>query len=266
MGNYKKRTSHGEVTVLFCEHEAPPPGTRFGPTIHRAYIIECNVSGFGTVTINGRTFPITPGDCYVLLPGTSVIYTTDEKEPRAGYWCYVDGLPLERHFKSAGITLETPFAPKDAFPEIRGWMERMVESWGREDYGARLLQTACIYGILGALNKGKNIAAKEYLIEKAIGLMETNYANDLNVTALAQQVGMARAYFSTRFREETGMTPHQYLTALRMQKACLLLESGENYSIEEIAFLVGSDPKNFSRQFKKQIGKTPLEYKNGIKK
>ena len=106
---------------------------------------------------------------------------------------------------------------------------------------------------------------KEYLIEKAIGLMETNYAEDLNMTDLAGQVGMARAYFSTRFKEETGVTPHQYLTTLRIQKACLLLESSDGHSVEEIAYLVGSDPKNFSRQFKTHTGKTPLQYKKELK-
>lgn len=263
---YKKNSGQGEPTVLYCEYETPPAGTRFGPIIRRAYIIECNVSGYGTVTINGKMFPITPGDCYVLLPGVSVSYTTDEKDPRVGYWCYVDGLPLERHFKTAGITPENPFAPKEAFPEIRDWLIKMVDNWDREDHGGRLLHTACLYGILAAFNKDKVLSNKEHVVEKAIALMETSYSDDLNVTVLAETVGMARAYFSTRFKEETGSTPHEYLTALRIQKACLLLESNEDYSMEEIAYLVGSDPKNFSRQFKKQIGKTPLEYKNANKK
>jgi AraC-like DNA-binding protein len=86
------------------------------------------------------------------------------------------------------------------------------------------------------------------------------------MTTLAEKMGMARAYFSTRFKEEIGMAPHEYLTALRIQKACLLLESGEDHSIEEIAYLVGSDPKNFSRQFKQHTGKTPLEYKRMLGK
>lgn len=262
---YKKASGQGEPAVLYCEHETPPAGARFGPIIRRAYIIECNVSGYGTVTINGKTFPITPGDCYVLLPGVSVSYTTDEKDPREGYWCYVDGLPLERHFKGADITPEKPFAPKEAFPEILEWMQKLAGSWEREDAGGRLLHTACLYGILAALNRGKTSAVKEYVIEKAIALMETNYSEELNVTELAQKVGMARAYFSTRFKEETGMTPHEYLTILRIQKACLLLESSEDYSIEDVAALVGSDPKNFSRQFKQHTGKTPLQYKRTLK-
>lgn len=265
MITYRNKGSYGEVAVLFCEKETPPPGARFGPAIRSAYIVECNVSGYGTITVNGKTFPITPGDCFVLLPGTTVIYTTDENQPRCGYWCYIDGLSLERHFKSAGITTQNPFVSREAFSEIHSWMKQMVESWDREDAGGRLLQTACVYGILSAMNRGKKAAAKEYLIEKAMGLMETNYAEELNITELAEQVGMSRAYFSTRFKEETGVTPHEYLTRLRIQKACLLLESDADISVEEIAWLVGADPKNFSRQFKKQTGKTPLQYKNAQK-
>lgn len=261
MITYKNKGSYGEINVLFCEKESPPPGSRFGPAIRSAYIVECNVSGYGTITVGGRTFPITPGDCFVLLPGTTVVYTTDERSPRSGYWCYVDGLPLERYFKSAGITVQNPFVSRGAFEEIRKWMIQMVESWEREDAGARLLQTACVYGILSAINKGQRAMAKEYPIEKAMGLMETSYAEELNITELAAQVGMARAYFSTRFKEETGLTPHSYLTQLRIQKACLLLESNEDISVGQIAELVGADPKNFSRQFKQHTGKTPLQYK-----
>ena len=155
MITYKNKGTYGEIAVLFCEKESPEPGARFGPAIRSAYIVECNVSGYGTITVNGKTFPITPGDCYVLLPGTSVIYTTDEQEPRSGYWCYIDGLSLERHFRTAGITTQNPFVPESAFPEILGWMEKMVDSWDREDAGGRLLQTGWVYGILSAINRGK---------------------------------------------------------------------------------------------------------------
>ena len=68
MAIYKRSGSQGEPSVLFCEREAPPAGARFGPAIRRVYTIECNISGYGTVTVNGKTFPITPGTAMCCCP------------------------------------------------------------------------------------------------------------------------------------------------------------------------------------------------------
>ena len=89
--------------------------------------------------------------------------------------------------------------------------------------------------------------------------MQTNYAESTKVEQVAQQIGLERAWFSVQFKKKMGISPHQYLIQLRVQKACQLLKKG-NYSVSEIAYLVGLEPHNFSRLFKREMGIAPQEY------
>ena len=260
MGAYMIKLPHEKPTVLYCEYEEPKPGEAFGPVVRKHYIIEYNLSGYGAVVINSTTFPVRPGDCYILLPGDTVTHMTDAKEPRTGYWCALKGLSLERYFRAAGITAQKPFAPPESCGEIRHWMEEMVKVGNCTDSAADLFQTACVYGILSALHKTVSLSELDLLIDKAIGIIETNYPEPISVCYLADKTGFSRTYFSEVFKKKTGTTPLAYLTTVRLEKAALLLANDTNCSIGQVAESVGIDGKNFSRLFKKKFGISPLRY------
>lgn len=250
-----------EASVCYCEEERNlAPGARFGPVIRDIYIIECCTEGYGSVVINGKEFAVTPGSCYVLFPGDTVIHTADRREPRRGIWCSIDGLCVGRYFALAGIDSENPFAPRELFEELSSWVRRMIDLWKTDSAATAPLLTSCVYGFFGALLRAKPApGGGEEWVERAVGLMESRYHEALNVNLVAAEIGLERAYFSTLFKEKMGISPHRYLTSLRIRKACELLSG--NFTIGEAALSVGMDPRNFSRIFKKETGKTPLEYK-----
>lgn len=246
--------------VLYCEKEYNLlPGECYGPIIRNVFIIECCVEGYGSVVINGKDFPIAPGDCYVLFPGDTIIHTADKNEPRKGYWCAIDGLDLGFIFKKAGISSTSPFAPTDLFNELCGILKKMVLEWSSTDSGKALREAALVYEFLGTLLKNKKPSAYDNRIEAAIGLMEAKYHEQLSVDEIAREIGLERSYFSVLFKEKTSVSPHKYLMSLRIRKACDLIEK-EHCSISEAAAAAGLDPSNFSRIFKREMGKTPLEY------
>lgn len=246
--------------VVYCQREQLKAETRFGPTIRRFFVVECNEVGHGGVIINGKEFSFGPGQCYILLPGDSVIHLSNGDDPRGGIYCILDAPMLAREFKEVGITSETPFIPDRLFPQVKEWIEKMLEDFQCRDAGAFLRQASNIYGLLGALQQDKPAIAKNDAITKAIGIMEVHYPEPLNIEQLAQAVGLERTYFSSLFKEKTGYAPYQYLTALRIQKACVLLRETA-LSISNVAELVGLDARNFARLFKKETGKTPLAYR-----
>lgn len=247
-------------TVLYCEREYNLlPGEQYGPIIRNVYIIECCVEGYGSVIINDKEFPVSPGDCYILFPDDTVIHTADSVNPRKGYWCAVDGLDLGFIFKEAGITSDEPFAQKELFSELCSCVQKMVSEWGSGDAGEVLRETACIYEFLGILMKSKKATVYDDRIERAIGFMETKYHENLTVDQIAREVGLERSYFSILFKEKTAVSPYQYLTSLRIYKACNLIEK-EHCSITEAAIATGFDPCNFARVFKRVKGKTPMEF------
>lgn len=248
-----------EINVIYAEHEKVKAGRMCGPVIRSFYIIECCTGGNGSVIINGTEHPFHTGEAYVLFPGDAVKHTSGTDEGREGLWCALDGISIEAYLKEAGITSESPFISPALFDDIRHWLNMLVQYWSDLDSGATLRQTACAYGLLGAILQNKPAVEKDTSVTKAIGYMQINYSDPLNVDAIARQIGLERTYFSYLFKRETGVSPHQYLTRLRIRKACQLLDT-EPYSISEVSYLVGLGPHNFSRLFKKEVGISPLDY------
>ena len=250
--------SREDISIIYAEHEKVKAGRRFGPVIRSVYILECCTGGAGSVIINGKEFPVSAGQCYMLLPGDTVIHTSDTQSPREGYWCALDGISIKGHVEYAGITSQSPFIAPSLFGPIRDLMERLTQIWPCRDAGAPLRQTACAYGLLGLMLQNKPATQRDSLIDMAIGLMQTNYPNPLTVATIAAQVGLERSYFSEQFKKKTGLSPYQYLTQLRIQKACQLLSQG--HSITDTSYLVGLEPHNFGRVFKKEVGIAPRNY------
>ena len=260
--NFKKGY-RDEPILYYCGiDEHLKPGARYGPVIRDVFIIECCTWGAGTVIINGKEFAFKENTCFILMPGDTVIHTTDTVEPRKGLWCAIDGFSLKNVFQQAGITSETPFAPPEAFNEIVTEIKKITDMRNDTDPGADFRRAGCIYNILGALLKQTNLSNKNSWIQKAIGIMETRYHEDITIEDIARDTGLDRTYFSTLFKEKTGFTPHAYLTQLRIKKASTLLLIS-NSTVAEIASSVGLDPQNFSRFFKKETGKTPKQYIKG---
>ena len=74
---------------------------------------------------------------------------------------------------------------------------------------------------------------------------------------------MSVCWFIRSFKRYMGVTPMQYVTSIRINKAKELLKN-TNYSIQEISGLVGyENPLYFSRIFRKQIGCSPSGYRKG---
>lgn len=82
---------------------------------------------------------------------------------------------------------------------------------------------------------------------------------------IAAHIGVSPSYFSSIFKQETGTTFVEYLTKVRIDKACELLRC-TNSRTAEIGEQVGySDPHYFSATFKKVMGQSPKDYRAGQK-
>ena len=186
--------------------------TLYNILIRNIYIIECCTEGLGTVEVNGRVFPVQAGDCYILLPGDTVVHTADPVTPRRGYWCAMDGLRAGRYLSMAGIRSDAPFAPPEAFELIAGQLEQLFRMREESDPGADLRRSACMYAIFGELLRRREAAVdRDSMIKKAVSIMEARYDQPLTVEELASDVGLERCYFSTLFKAGAGSSPHQYL-------------------------------------------------------
>jgi two-component system, response regulator YesN len=112
--------------------------------------------------------------------------------------------------------------------------------------------------------KTKQTAADQ--MDEAIDYIKTHFEQDLGIEQVAEHVGLSISYFSSLFKQRTGVTFLEYLTDVRVNYACLLLENLE-LKTYEIAQKVGyTDQRYFSQVFKKKLKKTPSEYRKLFKK
>ncbi len=98
----------------------------------------------------------------------------------------------------------------------------------------------------------------------ALSCMEQAPEQDESVEYYAKLCGLSTYHFIRTFRRYTSLSPLQYRTKLRIERACELLAGGE--SITEIARKVGyADPIHFAKQFKAYMGQTPRAYRKQLK-
>lgn len=94
-----------------------------------------------------------------------------------------------------------------------------------------------------------------------ITYIRENCHERIQLTDLARTFGFNKNYLCSMFTDRIGVTFVQYLTDIRIQKACNLLHNS-TYSIEEIGRLCGiPDAAYFNKVFKKSTGLTPGKYR-----
>lgn len=99
------------------------------------------------------------------------------------------------------------------------------------------------------------------LVRQGLAFMHQSYAQPINRKEIAAAVGVTENYFSQIFHQEITLSPWDYLTRLRIQRAKELLISSTE-TITRIATQVGfNDSGYFSRVFRKQMGVSPMEFR-----
>ena len=97
-------------------------------------------------------------------------------------------------------------------------------------------------------------------LRRARDLMDSHYAEDLDVSIIAKCAGVSKYHFIRSFNAEYGQTPAQYLAHRRIERAQDLLRA-TNLTVTEVCMLVGySSLGSFSTKFRSLVGKTPLEF------
>jgi transcriptional regulator GlxA family with amidase domain len=97
-------------------------------------------------------------------------------------------------------------------------------------------------------------------LRRAKDLADRNYAEPLDLTALAAAAGLSKYHFLRCFAAEYGETPMQYVSRRRIERATDLLRA-TNLTVTEVCHLVGfTSLGTFSRRFTELVGTSPSRY------
>ena len=102
-------------------------------------------------------------------------------------------------------------------------------------------------------------------LHRLIRWTEDNLSEPIMLEDAARQFGYSKYYFCSKFKAMTGVTYHDYLTSVRIARACKLLLSG--MPVREVSYLCGFENVSYFVQlFKKRQCMTPSAYVRSLEK
>ncbi|MDQ0196631.1 response regulator transcription factor [Paenibacillus wynnii] len=123
-------------------------------------------------------------------------------------------------------------------------------------------------GALGKLKEGTSNEVKDIrslYVKKIQEFTDKNLHLDVSLRVLADHVNLHPTHLSKIYKIETGEGISEYISRLRMERACHKLKTTTK-KVYEIGMEIGyMDPAYFIKVFKRQFGVTPQEYRDGNK-
>jgi AraC family transcriptional regulator len=111
-----------------------------------------------------------------------------------------------------------------------------------------------VEAVEGVLPHRKLRTVIEYIMENLEGSPRLE-----QMAAVAQ---LSPSHFMRQFKAATGLAPHQYVIARRVERAQHLLKSDDEVALAEVAVRVGfADQSHFSVHFKRIVGVTPRQFR-----
>ena len=137
--------------------------------------------------------------------------------------------------------------------------------FGNEDFISSLCETYILFLLSNLTIESDIDRAVNGIITEISGKA---FRSDFEPCGALIKSGYAEDYIRNRFKAKTGKTPTQFLTDIRIKRACFLIEVYKSsYSLTEISEQCGfTDYIYFSKRFKSITGFSPAEYKKRIKK
>jgi AraC-like DNA-binding protein len=243
----------------FTTHEYPPH-------THEALVVAVTEQGGSVIKSRGQ----------VEEAHASTLFVFNPAEPHAGWmgWSerwryrslYLTKIALDRVAAELGIE-QVPYFTHNVFSDtdlIEGFldMHRAIEQ-GRDVFHEHEL----LVGTFGRLfqrhgSGGGRIdpaPRDQGVLERVKERMRAEYAQELRLEELAQGVGLTTFQLIGLFKRTIGLTPHAYLTQVRLNVACRHLRHSR--PIAEVASEVGFyDQSALTKHFKRCYGITPLQF------
>lgn len=104
-----------------------------------------------------------------------------------------------------------------------------------------------------------------HALRRACQYLDAHLGQEVTLAQVAREVALSPKHFARAFRESTGLPPHQWLLARRVDRARALL-AGSDAPIASVALACGfSDQSHFTNRFRQATGTTPARYRHEVR-
>ncbi|MBQ2781393.1 MAG: helix-turn-helix transcriptional regulator [Clostridia bacterium] len=237
------------------------------------------VKGGARVLVGDQWFDAADGDVFVVNP--SEIHVVKPGKQDSEYWCFIvspqmfggDTADTYGALWKALSSQQWQIDPRVQDAAVNALLDKVLGEWENAESGYEWAVRGELFCLLAKLYRdhrqtvavSKGQRQKNRHLKNVLQYIEQHFADALSPQTLADICNLNLSYFCRLFRRSTGVTAATYITAFRLNRACMLLVSTDR-SVTDIAQAVGfADPAYFSRQFKKQYGVSPQHYrKNAV--
>ncbi|MCX7323556.1 MAG: AraC family transcriptional regulator [Hyphomicrobiales bacterium] len=233
------------------------------PHAHREGHLIFHVRGpVGEVVIDGRAFPLSPGQAVAISPWQAHYYrAVDLETPTLALVLYIRPawfLEASRRstsslrFGRAGIEV-TDHLARLVYGNAHAMLDTDIADPMLEDRLCSLTQ-GCFdqswqWTEHGAGFIGQGAPSRDYRVRNALRVLMERLCEPLDLDDVAREVGLSRPHFYKLFRQQVGVTPNIYLNSLRMERAIDRL-TGSRDAVADIGLDLGfSSQASFSRFF-----------------
>lgn len=262
------------LTVLFAGHSQTKPGHKPGPKVVDYYLLHHVLSGKGTYVCQGQTYELGAGDSFLIEPGKLVNYMADTLDPWHYRWVAFEGRLAERLLQDTGLSSQQPVVHTGRKRSIGVLFRQVQLAFQHRGAGANLKANGCLHLLFAEFaealrplrsDEPEQATAAGQTVQRALQYLSKQYAEPITIELMAESLGYNRAYLSTLFKRQTGLTPVTFLLRLRLDKARHLLRERPELTVEQIASSVGfQDPLYFSKQFKRHYQLSPTDYRSSL--
>ncbi|MGE5613938.1 MAG: AraC family transcriptional regulator [Bacillota bacterium] len=253
------------------------------PNRHENYEMVYMKKGYAVFDIAGQSVNLGPNDIVIIKPmqyhkfmvksesGCEfiVLYFTFENRINGEY----SEIPLEDFLnfvsgKETGPYIALKVSQKN---EIIVLLNRILKEREGSEPGSEFLNYLLVMELFVLISRAlkmeweNSIKSKSPKLKELIGIaknfIHNNFERDISLGDIARFVFLSPSYFTRAFKEETGLSPINYLLKVRIERAKeLLVDTG--LRISDIALSVGfSNQQRFNEMFKKFTNQTPLQYR-----
>lgn len=261
----------GSLYVNCCGLSQTEPLHSFGPALKPHYLIHYILSGRGSFSIGGDTYPLEEGYGFLITPDELAFYQADKNEPWTYVWVGFSGMQADDYVRSMGLSVRQPVFKSERSEELYQIVKDMMEhnTFGMSNELRRNGQLGIFLSVIAesaAVTEKNEVDRANTYVKKAVSFIQSNYCNPIKVTDVADYVCINRSYLYTLFQKSIGMSPQQFLMTFRITKATELLQL-TSLPVESIAFSCGySDPMVFAKAFRQMKKMSPTSYRKEMMK
>ncbi|MFP7296348.1 AraC family transcriptional regulator [Neobacillus niacini] len=270
LGSLTSKLNELTFSILLAGFKTLPPNwSKKGkkPLYHSLWFI---TKGNGEVMINGEKYDLSPGKLIVFTPGMTydkssssnplefyfIRFTHAGAFEKKEQWYFK--LPHEISFPLRGVySIKNSSGVALIFDEVHSLSKRRGSTFAIRQ---KLLFQELLLTLIQDFHAQSISKDTRQVIEETIEYIGHHYHKNITLTDLAKLAGLSKSHYSRLFKKNTGYSPIEYLTHLRIDRAKELLAHSD-IKVKEVSQNVGyEDELYFSRIFKKLVGVSPTQF------